>query len=108
MTGSVSVVLNVGGLHWATSQDVVERALARRPGVVDVAANAVSQTALVTYDPSVTSMTQLVGWVRDCGYHCSGRSVPDHVCDPMAEPRAGRHDRRPPRACGARGARRRG
>jgi len=86
MTGSVSVVLNVGGLHWATSQDVVERALAGRPGVVDVAANAVSQTALVTYDPSVTSMTQLVGWVRDCGYHCSGRSVPDHVCDPMAEP----------------------
>ena len=42
MTGSVSVVLNVGGLHWATSQDVVERALARRPGVVDVAANAVT------------------------------------------------------------------
>jgi Cu2+-exporting ATPase len=86
MTGSVSVVLNVGGLHWATSQDVVG-ALSRRPEVVDVAANAVSQTALVTYDPSVTSMTQLVGWVRDCGYHCSGRSVPTTSATRWPSPR---------------------
>jgi Cu2+-exporting ATPase len=86
MAGSASVVLNVGGLYWATSQDVVERALSRRPGVLAVVANAVSQTALVTYDPAVTSLTPLVNWVRDCGYHCSGRSVPDHLCDPMADP----------------------
>jgi Cu2+-exporting ATPase len=85
MAGTVPVVLNVGGLHWATSEEVVERALADRPGVVEVSANAVSQTALVTYDPAETTLTQLVGWVRDCGYHCSGRSVPDHICDPMAE-----------------------
>jgi Cu2+-exporting ATPase len=25
-------------------------------------------------------------WVRDCGYHCAGQSVPDHICDPMAHP----------------------
>ncbi|MEX0674940.1 MAG: copper-translocating P-type ATPase, partial [Gaiellaceae bacterium] len=23
-------------------------------------------------------------WVEECGFHCEGRSVPGHVCDPMA------------------------
>jgi Cu2+-exporting ATPase len=81
-----SVVLEVAGLHWATSEDVVERALGARPGVQSVSANALNQTALVSYDPGVTSLTELAGWVRECGYHCAGRSVPDHVCSPMAEP----------------------
>ncbi|GAA4626819.1 heavy metal translocating P-type ATPase [Cellulomonas oligotrophica] len=85
---SPSTVLDVRGLHWATSEAVVEKTLARRPGVVDVHANAVSQTASVTYDPALTSVAQLTGWVRDCGYHCSGQAVPDHVCDPMSEPTA--------------------
>jgi len=56
--------------------------------VLAVEANAVSQTATVTYDPDLTGIAQLSGWVRDCGYHCAGQSVPEHVCDPMAEPAA--------------------
>ena len=47
-----------------------------------------AQTATVTYDPSRTSVAELAGWVRDCGYHCAGQSVPDHICDPLAEPAA--------------------
>jgi len=47
--------------------------------VVSVAANAVNQTATVTYDPAKTSVAELSKWLRDCGYHCAGRSVPDHV-----------------------------
>jgi Cu2+-exporting ATPase len=86
MTSTATATLEVGGLHWATSEAVVENVLGRRPGVLDVAANATAQTATVTYDPQQTSITQLTGWVRDCGYHCAGRSVPDHVCDPMVEP----------------------
>jgi len=80
-----TTVLEVGGLHWATSEPVIEKTLLRRPGVLAVEASAVSQTATVTYDPDKTSVAQLVGWVNDCGYHCAGQSVPDHVCDPMAE-----------------------
>ncbi len=83
---SETTVLEVGGLHWATSEPIVEKTLARRPGVLAVEANASSQTATVTYDPDRTSVAQLVGWVTDCGYHCAGQSVPDHVCDPMSEP----------------------
>ena len=79
-------VLDVTGLSWATSQAVLDRLLRRRPGVLDVEANAVSQTATVTYDPAVTSVVELAGWARQCGYHCSGQSVPDHVCDSTAEP----------------------
>ncbi len=52
MTGSASVVLNVGGLYWATSQDARSWSehLARCGlGVVaDESVNALSQTALVT------------------------------------------------------------
>uniref|UniRef100_A0A5Q5BH67 Heavy metal translocating P-type ATPase n=2 Tax=unclassified Mycobacterium TaxID=2642494 RepID=A0A5Q5BH67_MYCSS len=81
-----TVVLHIGGLHWATSAPSVEATLLRRPGVVAVAANAANQTATVTYDPAVTAVAQLSDWVRDCGLHCAGQSVPNHVCDPMAEP----------------------
>ena len=81
-----TTVLQVGGLNWASSAAAVEHTLRRRPGVLAVEANAVSQTATVTYDPSRTGVADLAGWVRDCGYHCAGQSVPDHLCDPMAEP----------------------
>ena len=81
-----TVVLHVGGLHWATSAAAVEATLLRRPGVASVAANAANQTATVTYDAAETSVAQLSDWVRDCGLHCAGQSVPNHVCDPMAEP----------------------
>ncbi len=82
-----TTVLEVGGLNWASSASAVEATLLRRPGVFAVAANAVNQTATVTYDPpDRTSVAELSKWVRDCGYHCAGRSVPDHVCDPMSEP----------------------
>src|SRR5215218_2359559 len=89
-----TIVLEVSGLHWATEKNVAEAVLSRRPGVLAVDANPVSQTATVTYDPSRTSVAELAGWVRDCGYHCAGQSVPQHVCDPLAEPAAA--DGQPP------------
>ena len=83
---SQQTVLQTGGLHWATSEAAVEKGLGRRPGVEAVEANAANQTATVTYDPELTSVADLAQWVRECGYHCAGRSVPAHVCDPMADP----------------------
>ena len=80
-----STTLEVRGLLWATSTAVIDGVLRRLPGVVDVHANAVSQTATVVYDSARTSVAELSGWIRDCGYHCAGRSVPAHVCDPMAD-----------------------
>ena len=91
---AASVVLHTGNLHWATEESVVERTLQRRPGVLSVEANAVSQTANVRFDPNVTSVADLRRWVVECGMHCAGASVPQHVCDPMEEP-AGTPDLRP-------------
>jgi P-type Cu2+ transporter len=80
-----TAILHVGGLHYASEKAVVERVLANRPGVARVEANPVAQTATVEYDPETTSVEALRHWVEECGFHCAGRSVPGHVCDPLAE-----------------------
>ena len=85
MTTLNRTVVEVRGLHWATSKAVMEHVLLQRPGVAVVDANPVAQTASVSFDPSVTSVEQISGWIRDCGYHCRGESVPDHICYPMDE-----------------------
>lgn len=80
-----TVTLHVGGLEYAGEQAVVEHALGGRPGVVSVAANSIAQTATVEFDPEATSAAELGQWIEDCGYHCAGKSVPGHLCDPMHE-----------------------
>jgi len=87
-TSSRTAVLEVTGVQWASSKAVAEAVLSRRPGVHGVDANPVAQTATVTYDADRTSVAELAGWIRDCGYHCDGMSVPNHLCDPLAEPRS--------------------
>ncbi|MCZ3388042.1 MAG: heavy metal translocating P-type ATPase [Actinomycetia bacterium] len=87
-SNATSTVLEMSSVGWASSKTVAESVLSRRPGVLTVEVNPVAQTANVTYDPTVTSVAELSGWVRDCGYHCSGQSVPAHVCDPLTEPHA--------------------
>jgi Cu2+-exporting ATPase len=87
-----TAVMHVGGLHYATEKAVVERVLSNRPGVVTVEANPVAQTATVTFDPGETSVDALRKWVEDCGYHCAGKSVPGHLCDPLVAPRPYDHD----------------
>ncbi|HET6309687.1 MAG TPA: heavy metal translocating P-type ATPase [Candidatus Nitrosotalea sp.] len=90
---STIVVLHTGGLSYSGQAAIVERALGKRPGVVKVEANPVSQTATVTFDPSQTSVADLKRWVEECGFHCAGQSVPGHICDAMEEPVAVRnHD----------------
>jgi Cu2+-exporting ATPase len=81
-----TAVLDVHPMRLASEKAVVEAVLGRRPGVEQVEANPVSQTATVTYDPRVTSLAELRRWVQECGYHCAGQSVPAHICDPLMEP----------------------
>jgi Cu2+-exporting ATPase len=81
-----TAVLDVHPIWLASEKAVVEAVLGRRPGVEQVEANPVSQTATVTYDPRVTSLAELRRWVEECGCHCAGQSVPQHICDPLLEP----------------------
>jgi P-type Cu2+ transporter len=85
---STTTVLHVGGVHYASQKLSVERMLLNRPGVTSVEANPVAQTATVTFDAGRTSVEDLRGWVEECGYHCAGRSVPAHVCEPQSRPGA--------------------
>jgi Cu2+-exporting ATPase len=81
-----TAVLHVGGMYRGTEKEVVETVLRRRPGVIRVEANPVAQTASVTFDTARTSVSELRRWVEDCGFHCAGQSVPEHICDPLMEP----------------------
>jgi len=81
-----SIVLHTGGLNFASEKAVLERVLSRRPGVLAVAANPVSQTTNVTFEPEKATIAELRRWVEECGYQCAGQSVPCHICDPMKEP----------------------
>src|SRR6266508_5314623 len=81
-----SAVLHVGGMYRASEKSVVEMVLSRRPGVIRVEANPVAQTANVTFDTGRTSVAELRRWVEECGLHCAGQSVPEHICDPLLEP----------------------
>ena len=83
--------LDASGVQWASSKAVAEKILRQRPGVMDVSVNPVSQTATVTYDTAITDVGELAQWIRDCGLHCAGESLPDHLCDVEAAPAAG-HD----------------
>jgi Cu2+-exporting ATPase len=89
--GTATTVLEVSGVQWATTKNVAEAVLSRRPGVLAVDANPVARTATATYDPARTNLAELREWVRECGFHCAGQSVPSHVCDPMLEPGRGHH-----------------
>jgi Cu2+-exporting ATPase len=85
-TKRVTVVLDVHPILRGSEKAVVEAVLGRRPGVERVEANPVAQTATVTYDPAQASMAGLRRWIQECGLHCAGQSVPEHICDPMMEP----------------------
>jgi P-type Cu2+ transporter len=82
---SVTAVLDVRPILRGSEKAVVEARLRQRPGVLEVEANPVSQTANVTYDPSRTSIDELRRWLEECGLHCAGQSVPAHICDPLED-----------------------
>ena len=63
--GSQTVVLDVSGVQWASSEHIVETVLSHRAGVLGVEANAVAQTATVIYDPQRTSVSELRSWVLE-------------------------------------------
>jgi Cu2+-exporting ATPase len=79
-TRNETVILHVGGMQFASEKHKVEAYLSRQHGVVQVDANPVAQTASVVFDPESTSADQLRERVIECGYHCAGESLPDHVC----------------------------
>ncbi len=61
----------IGGLHCSLCTGTIERALARRDGVAQVSVSLTHEQALVDYDPSRISATELVAALHDIGYRIS-------------------------------------
>src|SRR5690349_10856902 len=65
-------LMDTRGMLWASSKARMEAVLGRRPGVLAVDANPVAQTATIRFDPDTTTVSELVGWIRDCGSTAAG------------------------------------
>ena len=66
-----TVVLGIEDITCPSGQSTIERSLGRRAGVLDVAANWASGSATIVYDPTLTDVEQLTGWVNDTGCTCT-------------------------------------
>ncbi len=60
----------------------VEKRLLQHPGIHHVDANYLNCTATVHYDESVISLAEIKALVGECGFHCTGESLPEHICKP--------------------------
>jgi Cu2+-exporting ATPase len=71
-----TVVLDIAGMYSTTQQNLLAAALSGRPRIAAVEVDPMTQTVTVVYDPGHVSVAELIGWVRDCGFHCAHRSGP--------------------------------
>ena len=66
---SRTAVIEVAGVQWASSKSIVEAVQSRRPGVISVDVDPVSQTATINYDPDRTSVAAGQNLGRAIGYN---------------------------------------
>ena len=78
------VTLDVGGMLSMLDYQGVEKQLGRMPGVRHATASIASNSATVEYDESMTSVEALKNRIIECGFHCTGRVMPRHICEPHA------------------------
>src|SRR5439155_20571259 len=67
------ITIPVTGMTCAACQSFVQRILASQAGVQDAAVNLMLHNATVTFDPEVTSTSELVEAIRSTGY---GAEIP--------------------------------
>ena len=76
-----TTVIDVRDLLSPLSARGVEKQLAKVPGIKQVDVNSVSGSARVVYDETVTGLNAIKAKVRECGHHCGGELVPQHLCE---------------------------
>ncbi len=82
-----STVIEIRGLFSALCARGVEKRLRELAGVERVEVSYVTGTATVAYDETKTDLRTIKNRIGDCGYHCPGEVLPEHVCrhdDPPA------------------------
>lgn len=86
-----TVTIPIGGCNFATCGRNLEKRLARFPGVSQVNANYVTQTATITYDETQLSVTHLQALVQECGFRCGEPLALPHGAQPVAPPEHAEH-----------------
>ena len=66
--GATRIGLSVSGMTCAACQATVQSALTKQPGVLDASVNLMTESAAVTFDPSVTTPDAIVGAIQRVGY----------------------------------------
>ena len=75
-----TTILEVGGMLSILDPQGVEKQLKRMPGVYVVTVNITAGTASIKYDETVTNAEALRAKIIECGFHCRGEVLPNHVC----------------------------
>ena len=81
-----TAVVEVGDLLSVQSAMGVEKQVRRLPGIERVEVNVVSGSATVVFDEKVTNLRRIKDRIRECGHHCRGEIVPEHLCEPADPP----------------------
>jgi len=80
-----TITVDVSGFRTPLDPLVIEKHLRALKGVRGATANFASASASVDYDETAVSAGDLEQAVRDCGFHCRGELVPQHVCGMTGE-----------------------
>jgi len=83
-----SVILCVHGMLCSGDGLGVEKRLSKHPAIHKVEANYLNCTATIHYDETAITLQEIKDLVGECGFHCGGESLPEHVCksgDPTSE-----------------------
>jgi Cu2+-exporting ATPase len=70
----------VGDLFSILGARGIEKQLLQVAGVHHASVNPVSGSTTVGYDLGKTSVAVIKKAIEDCGFHCAGESLPNHVC----------------------------
>ncbi len=93
VTGSESAVIarnfSISGLFTALDNLAIEKRIGSLRGVHHVQVNPAAVAASVMFDPAIVTEQKLIQKIRDCGVHCRGVAVPNHVCQAEDKPAAG-------------------
>ena len=79
-------IICVHGMLCVSDGRGVEKRLRKHRGIHHVDANYLNCTATVHYDESIVSLAEIKALVGECGYHCTGESLPEHICEPGDPP----------------------
>lgn len=73
----------IAGLFTALDNLAVEKRIIELHGVHHVHVNPAAASASIMFDSSKVTEAELTQAIRDCGIHCSGEAMPNHVCAPV-------------------------